>query len=185
MASDEQYTSYIDAKIKAHVVKARSFEIVLYNYNQRQFHVKSKRGQTHRLNLHDHKFTYGKTLIYGFPCSHIIVACQFRFLNFRSFVQGYYSNQSYYDTWETLFHPIFDEYEWLPYDGPTIVPSESMKRTSRGRPKSTRLHNEMEVREGKTTITCGLCKQPGHNRRSCQNRSKLIETCMFFVVTLP
>ena len=50
------------------------------------------------------------------------------------------------------------------YDGPTIVPSESMKRTSRGRPKSTCLHNEMDVREGKTTITCGLCKQPSHNR---------------------
>ena len=32
-----------------------------------------------------------------------------------------------------------------------------MKRISSGRPKSTRLHNEMDVREGKTTITCGLC----------------------------
>ena len=60
-----------------------------------------------------------------------------------------------------------------------------MKHTSCGRPKSTRLHNEMDVIEGKITITCGLCKQLGHNHRSCQNRKKLIETCMFFVVTLP
>ena len=44
------------------------------------------------------------------------------------------------------------------------MPSESMKCTSRGRPKSTRLHNEMDVREGKTTITCGFYKQPGYNR---------------------
>ena len=35
------------------------------------------------------------------------------------------------------------------------MPSESMKRTSRGHPKSTHLHNEMDVRKGKTTITCG------------------------------
>ena len=86
LASNEQYTPYVDAKIKAHVVKAGSFEIVLYDYNLGRFHVKSKRGRTHRLNLHDHKCTCGKTLIYGFPCSHIIVACQFRSVDFRSFL---------------------------------------------------------------------------------------------------
>ena len=53
------------------------------------------------------------------------------------------------------------------------VPPESMKRIGSGHPKSTRLHNEMDVREGKTTITCGLCKQPGHNRRSCKNRNQV------------
>ena len=44
-----------------------------------------------------------------------------------------------------------------------------MKRVSGGQPKSTCLHNEMDLREGKTSITCGLCKQSGHNRRSCPN----------------
>ena len=46
-----------------------------------------------------------------------------------------------------------------------------MKSTSLECPKSTRLHNEMDVREGKTNIACGLSKQPGHNRRSCKNRN--------------
>ena len=58
-------------------------------------------------------------------------------------------------------------------DGPTIVPPESMKRIGSRRPKSIQLHNEMEVREDKTTITCGLCKQPSHNRRSCKNRNQV------------
>ena len=83
LTSDDQYTPYVDAMIKAHVVKARSLEIVLYDHNQERFHVKSKRGRTHRLNLHDHKGTCGKTLIYGFPCSHIIAPCQFRSVDFR------------------------------------------------------------------------------------------------------
>ena len=39
--------------------------------------------------------------------------------------------------------------------------------------KSTRLHNEMDIREGKTKIKCGLCKQQGHNRRSCKSRNQL------------
>ena len=32
LASDKQYTPYVDAQIKAHVVKARSMEIVLYDH---------------------------------------------------------------------------------------------------------------------------------------------------------
>ena len=74
LASDEQYTPYVDAQIKACVVKAGSMEIVLYDHMQRRFHVKSRSGRTHRLNLHDQKCTCCKTLIYGFPCSHIMAA---------------------------------------------------------------------------------------------------------------
>ena len=124
LASDEQFTPYVDAQIKSCVVKGGSMEIVLYDHIQGRFHVNSRSGQTHRLNLHDKKCTCGKTLIYGFPCSHIIAACQHRCVDFRLYVQGYYTTQSYYDTWASLFHPIFNEDEWPLYDGPTIVPPE-------------------------------------------------------------
>ena len=173
LAFDEQHTPYVDALIKARVVKAGLMEIVLYDHIEGRFHVKSRSGQTQRLNLHDQKCTCGKTLIYGFPCSHIIASCQHRCVDFRLFVQGYYTTQSYYGTWASLFQPIFNEDEWPLYDGPTIVPPESMKRIDSGLPKSTRLHNEMDVRKGKTTITCGLCKQPSHNRWSSKNRNKV------------
>ena len=53
LASDEQYTPYVNAQIKARVVKAGSMEIVLYDYIQGRFHVKSRNGRTQRLNLHD------------------------------------------------------------------------------------------------------------------------------------
>ena len=44
LTSDEQYTLYVDAQIKARVVKARSMEIVLYDHIQGRFHVKSRSG---------------------------------------------------------------------------------------------------------------------------------------------
>ena len=34
LTSDEQYTPYVNAKIKTHAVKVGSFEIVLYDHNQ-------------------------------------------------------------------------------------------------------------------------------------------------------
>ena len=173
LASAEQFTPYVDAQIQGCVVKAGSMEIVLYDHVKGLFHVKSRSGLTHCLNLHEKKCRCGKTLIYGFPCSHIIVACQHHCVDFRLFVEAYYTTQSYYDTWASLFHPIFNEDEWLIYDGPMIGPPESMQRMGSGRPKSTRLHNEMDVREGITSITCGLCKQLGHNRRSFKNRNQV------------
>ena len=89
MTSDEQFTPHVDAHIQGHVVKAGSMEIVLYDHIQGRFHVKSRSGRIHHLNLNDKKCTCGKTLIYGFPCSHIIAACQHQCVDFRLFVQGY------------------------------------------------------------------------------------------------
>ena len=45
-----------------------------------------------------------------------------------------------------------------------------MKWLTSGRPKSSRLHNEMDAREAGTPQTCGLCNQSCQNRRSCPNR---------------
>ena len=150
------------------MVKVGSFEIVLYDHD----FMSSQREVKHIASTY---MTINALVVRQLYMDfHVVIAaCQFRSVDFRSFFQGYYNTQSYYDTWATLFHPIFDEYEWPPYDGPTIVPYKSMKRTLRGHPKSTHLHNEMDVREGKTTITCGFCKQPGHNHRSCQNRNQV------------
>ena len=46
-----------------------------------------------------------------------------------------------------------------------------MKRVTSGQPKYTRLHDEIDVRECKTSVTCGLCKQSGHNCHSCPNKN--------------
>nr|CAN68681.1 hypothetical protein VITISV_002621 [Vitis vinifera] len=100
LASDEEFTPYIEAKIKAKVVKA-----------------------------------------------------------------GYYTTRAYLSTWAPLFYPIFDELEWPQYNGPIIVSSDSMKRLTSGRPKSSRLHNEMDARETRTPQTCGLCKQSDMDTR--------------------
>ena len=89
LAFAERLTPYVDVQIQARVVKAGSMEIVLYDHVQGLFHVKSRRGRTHRLNLHEKKCTCGKTLIYGFPCSHMIAACQHRCVDFCLIVEGY------------------------------------------------------------------------------------------------
>ena len=140
LTSNEGYTPCVDAKIKANVVKVGSHEIALYDHIQGRFHVKTNRGtkssstggRTYRVTLQEYACMCGKTLIYGFPCSHILEACHFCSIDCRPLVQHYYNTQSYYNTWAPLFHLIFNVYEWSPYDGPIIMPSESMKCASSG-----------------------------------------------------
>ncbi|RVW99497.1 Serine/threonine-protein phosphatase 7 long form-like [Vitis vinifera] len=178
LASGEEFTPHIDAKIKAKVVKAGAHEVLLYDHVAGRFHVKTRHSvgssnrkpRTYHVTLQTGSCTCNKTLLLGFPCSHILVACHCRAIDFRQFVQGYYTTRAYLSTWAPLFYPIFDELEWPQYNGPIIVPSDSMKRLTSGRPTSSRLHNEMDARETRTPQTCGLCKQSGHNRRSCPNR---------------
>ena len=93
LASDEKFTPYVDAQIQGRVVKDGSMKIILYDHVQSQFHVNSRRGRTHHLNLHDKNCMCGKTMLYGFPCSHIIAACQHRCVDFRFFLQGYDTTQ--------------------------------------------------------------------------------------------
>ena len=106
----------------------------------------------------------------GFPCSHILATCHCRAFDFRQFVQSYYTTHVYLSRWAPLFYLIFDELEWSQYNGPIIVPLDSLKWLTSGRPKSSRLHNEMDARETRTLQARGLCKQSGHNRRSYPNR---------------
>ena len=39
----------------------------------------------------------------------------------------------------------------------------------RGRRRPNRFHNEMDIRHPNEPRRCGLCHQPGHNRRNCPN----------------
>ena len=46
LASDEQYTPFVDVQMKTCVVKAGLMEIVLYDHIQERFHVKASSGRT-------------------------------------------------------------------------------------------------------------------------------------------
>ena len=100
----------------AKVVKAGLQEVVLYNHVDGRFHVKTRHSignsnrkpRTYHVNLQTRSCTCNKTLLLGFPCSHILVVCHCRAIDFQQFVQDY-TTHVYLSTWAPLFYPIFDE----------------------------------------------------------------------------
>ncbi|KAL6342202.1 hypothetical protein AAG906_006816 [Vitis piasezkii] len=86
----------ITALIKAKVVKAGAHEVLLYDHVVGRFHVKTRHSvgssnrkpRTYHVTLQTRSCTCNKTLLLGFPCSHIL-ACHCRSIDFQQFVQGY------------------------------------------------------------------------------------------------
>ncbi|GJT19959.1 DNA-binding WRKY transcription factor [Tanacetum coccineum] len=95
-------------------------------------------------------------------CSHVLSACAFLSLNSSQYVQRYYSITNYSATWASEFSPLPHEAYW-PTLSITLLPNYDLKRKGRGRPRSTRLRNGMDIKEGKKENKCGFCKQSGHN----------------------
>ena len=83
LALGEEFTPHIDAKIKAKVVKTGSHEVLLYDHMAGRFHVKTRhfvgssnrKPRTYHVTLQTGSCTCNKTLLLGFPCSHILAAC--------------------------------------------------------------------------------------------------------------
>ncbi|KAL9242102.1 hypothetical protein vseg_016137 [Gypsophila vaccaria] len=67
------------------------------------------------------------------------------------------------------FRPNKDVAYWPPYNWHKIIANESLKR-GKGRPRSTRLRNEMdEGAHGKNF--CSHCRKKGHNKKTCPSRN--------------
>ncbi|KAF7812906.1 Auxin response factor 4 [Senna tora] len=60
---------------------------------------------------------------------------------------------------------LAEEY-WPSAPGPTLEADVGMLR-KKGRPRSTRIGNEMDWRERGESPLCGLCRNSGHNRATC------------------
>ena len=64
------------------------------------------------------------------------------------FVGNFLSNESYKVAYTSYFQLIPDASEWSEYTGPMVYGCPTRWRIEKGRKRSTRLHNEMDAREG-------------------------------------
>ncbi|PPD87869.1 hypothetical protein GOBAR_DD15183 [Gossypium barbadense] len=82
---------------------------------------------------------------------------------------------------ETLHYPCAHENEFpvlldlSTWDVPPttfeLLPYRGLRKNPRGRPQSTRIRNEMDIREKSDGKRCGLCRLSGHSRNKCPQRN--------------
>lgn len=106
------------------------------------------------------------------PCSHVLAACRDIAGNDGTqYVSTYYTMNAIRHTWAPKMAPINQGAGYKNSEGPTFHPFPSTKRVEPGRPRTTRLQGDMDDAEGGVGLRrCRICKQVGHDRRSCPNQ---------------
>ncbi|PPS10024.1 hypothetical protein GOBAR_AA10624 [Gossypium barbadense] len=107
-----------------------------------------------------------------YPCAHVVVACAKVNLNVEQFVDDVYTLERALRVWENEFPVLPDLSTWEV--SPTtfeLVPNRGLRKNPRGRPQSSRIRNEMDIREKSDGKRYGLCRLAGHNRSKCPQRN--------------
>ena len=111
--------------------------------------------------------TCGKFQQSKIPCSHAIAGCLTYEIDYREFIAPFHSVSENLKCWSTCFVPLGHTDYWPASRDLPFVPNPAWKR-KKGRPRSTRIRNEMDDRN--STATSNFCMKyglPGHNARTC------------------
>ena len=135
-------------------------------YEVRSIQVDGTGGNPHCVSLNERKCDCGKWVNLHFPCSHVMKVTDRMGGLARNFVSEHFTIEYYVATYSGSFSPIGHESYW-PSPSFTMRSNEFYRRPNR--PRTTRIHNEMDRSSTVYERACGLCRQTGHDKRKCPN----------------
>ncbi|PPS07159.1 hypothetical protein GOBAR_AA13492 [Gossypium barbadense] len=107
-----------------------------------------------------------------YHCAHVVAACAKVSLNVDQFIDEVYTLERTLRVWENEFPVLPDLSTWeVPPTTFELVPDKGLRRNPKGRLQSSRIHNEMDIRDKSDGKLCGVCRLPGHNRNKCPLRN--------------
>ncbi|XP_012480850.1 uncharacterized protein LOC105795735 [Gossypium raimondii] len=107
-----------------------------------------------------------------YPCAHVMAACAKVNVNVEQYVDDVYTLERTLRVWENEFPVLPDLSTWeVPLTTFELLPDRGLRRNPRGRSQSSRIRNEMDIREKSDVKRCGICRLSGHSRNKCPNRN--------------
>lgn len=112
----------------------------------------------------------------GIPCQHAVCAIYFNNSHPEQFVDHWYTKTTYVKAYTYYIQPVPGRELWEPTGKEKIEPPEFRKMP--GRPPKARRKDKNEVKKTENLhrvgrkMRCGVCKEYGHNSRSCPMKPK-------------
>ena len=126
-----------------------------------------RRAMVCTVKLNEQWCDCGAFQAFRIPCSHVIAACAYCSMDFGMFVDPVYRLEYIQKAYKHEFHPLGNEEYWPSYLGPNCMPNPKLRRDETGRPKTSRIHNEMDTSAPPRAKKCTFCRSEGHNRSQC------------------
>ncbi|XP_016167955.1 uncharacterized protein LOC107610415 [Arachis ipaensis] len=173
MGTGQQFSQYLVKCIEANLKTARCFTVTLYDRDNSEFTVAETTPTgsfslgTYRVSLASRTCDCRYFQALHFPCQHALACCAYSRVTWSFYVHSVYQISSVFRVYQMGFTPPIPEGFWPPYDGPTVIPDPAKRRAREGHPRSTRIRTNMDEADPNRPKMCGLCRQPGHTRRSC------------------
>ncbi|WOL01560.1 hypothetical protein Cni_G10277 [Canna indica] len=129
----------------------------------------------HVVNLSDRTCSCRNWDISGIPYNHAISCIVWLKEDSNNYVNSYYKKEAYLKTYEFLMEPLTGKNTWPQVEVPHILPPPVKKMLGRPKKKMRRkVHEEessLRLSKRDVAMSCSLCKQDEHNRRSCPLRA--------------
>ncbi|XP_016747595.1 uncharacterized protein [Gossypium hirsutum] len=128
--------------------------------------------RSYGVDLRNRRFDCRRFQTLHYPCAHVGAACAKVNLNVEQFVDDVYTLEYTLRVWKNEFPVLPDLSMWeVPPRAFELVPDRGLRRNLRGRPQSSKIRNEMEIREKSDGKHCGLCRLASHNQSKCLQRN--------------
>ncbi|KAH1262587.1 hypothetical protein GmHk_02G005172 [Glycine max] len=156
----------------SHIVRVYEIHSTRFEVEKTFNPIMQRGGQKWAVNLNGHHCQCGRYSALHYPCSHIIAACGYASINYYQYIDVVYTNEHILKAYSAQWWPLGNEAAIPPSDDAwTLIPDLTTIR-AKGRPKSTRIRNEMDWLEpSEHQQKCNRCGVEGHNRRRCPMQS--------------
>ncbi|KAF7825054.1 hypothetical protein G2W53_016218 [Senna tora] len=173
------YCEEFRKSISKHAAVAYACEIKLQNLQDMEFSVQEpynrqtrQGGHLCRVLLRQSFCDCGEFQSLRFPCVHVLAVCSYLNHEHELYVDPIYKLHNIVAAYIYPFHPVAGEEYWPEVPGHRLRPNPAALRPP-GRPRSTRIHNEMDWKEPGEKPKCSLCRGEGHNKKKCPNKKPI------------
>lgn len=176
-AAGHIYSEMVMKSITKNINAAKSIKIREYSHDRRVFEAVELAAPEdggiagdYKVDLNRRTCDCGEFQAFRYPCRHVIAGCAHYHVQYEPYIDDVYLLDTISKVYGLEFNPIGHESTWPQYNGDCLCPDPALRRPKKGRPKSTRIRNEMDLREKGQPKRCGICRTVGHSRNNCPNR---------------
>ncbi|KAK5802606.1 hypothetical protein PVK06_030213 [Gossypium arboreum] len=128
--------------------------------------------RSYEVDLRNRRCNYIRFQTLHYPSAHVMEACGKFSLHVKQFIDEVYTLEYRLRLWENEFPVLIDLSIWeIPPTTFELVLDKGLRRNPKGHPQSSRIYNEMEIREKFDRKLCGVCRLASHNRSKCPLRN--------------